>query len=1303
MQFTKKSRSAFLNFLRSKYSRLNGNLITNSLPYHILIDPSSCCQLRCSMCMDPTDPNRRIRNSTLMSPELYASLLDELGDNLFMISLYNWGEPLLNPHLSEFIELAKQHDIFVDINTNLALELTDNDLITLLRSGVDNIVVSIDGFSQATYGKYRLGGSFDQARRNITRLTMLRDQLALSTAITWKFLVFSFNEHEIAQAERYCQNFGITFARKEAIINVEAHPEWLPSYRQSDLERPNGGWPFTRSMAPDLKAAGREATCAWHYCYTSINADGSVSPCCAVADVKDDFGTVIPGKRTFADIWNGELFRKSRAVMAGHEAKELDILNPVCLHCAFPFLKDLSTGIDQFITARFREVYGASEPVLAAAFDRLSTGNGFKEYIEATPATLNDHSPVREKDSSIGSKDKVVPAHSEKLTTPSEMVTCGHGICSVCGADTEFTVKKAGFSLRETICGSCGASRRSRDLVTGILKTYGLDALGSLTDQLSGLTHLTIFEAQAEGPLHRVLRQLPDYRCAEFFDGIPLGSTNAAGVRCEDLERLTFADDSLDLVITQDVFEHVADPQAAFREIARVLKPGGCHIFTVPLHEGHNTLTRVEVINGQPVHLMPPVYHGDPLRATGSLVYTDFGNDLPDLLVPLGFATDIISQELFYTSEELPWIDNETSHTYYLQCRQRGELLVCLRYNSVVFRSNKLREGVHPVTDCSSTNIQSTSEAWESTQMSQPDSIMTAFERVIELFRHEEVPASLHVKAGEICYTINRLDMAHDLFRLASDRQPDCGEAINNLGVTAFHSGDYPTAEQHFYKALSVNPANWDARRNLADLYRCVPQLAERADAHFVYCPCCNGNFPGFIAGGPNLRPNAYCPRCGSLERHRLLWLYLKERTNFFTDRLKVLHIAPEKIYQDAFQALPNLDYVSADISSPLAMIMMDITDIPFDEKMFDVIICSHVLEHVPDDRKAMRELYRVLKPDGWGILQVPIDMNRDATFEDPTISDPAERQRLFGQDDHVRWYGRDYAERLKESGFNVSIEPFAREMAPDNVHRMGIISTEDIYRCSKQTVKHCQNIEPPIPPDKLRFMNETPEQFLEIGTALLKELQDYAGLTMTGRMLDIGSGDGRIAHAIIRSSKFHGEYTGIDNLANHIAWCQQNLTPINPRIRFEHLDIINDRYNPRGVIDPKSFVFPFGNAEFDVICLTSVFTHMYEDDIRRYLMEIRRMLAPHGTCYATFFIVDETCRQLLQTGKGTIPMPHTLNNHTFYHNQKDPLHAISFEGKWLNSFINSTGFSIRDIRYGTWCGRNVPNMYQDVVILQQN
>lgn len=1223
MKFNKKSRAAFVNFLRSKYARVNGDIATKAYPYHILMDPSSCCQLSCSMCQNPQDPSRRIRPQKLMSPELYTSLLGELGNNLFMISLYNWGEPLLNPHLAEFIVLAKDYDIYVDINTNLALELSDDALVSLLSSGVDNIVVSIDGFSQETYGSYRIGGSFELARRNITRLIMLRDRLALTTTITWKFLVFSFNEHEIALAEQYCKNFGITFARKEAIIDLELHPEWLPSYRQDDLKRPYGGWPFTRSTAVELKVAGREATCAWHYCYSSINADGSVSPCCAVPDAKDDFGAVIPGIRTFADVWNNELFRASRAIMAGRGDSSEP--SPICKHCPFPFLKDLSTGIDRFIIERFRELYGTLEPGLAMLFESLAAGTGFRELVDANPSLLYD-----------------APAETAPSPpmTPGQGIVSGHGTCAVCGEQTHFILKKPGFSLREAACASCGATQRNRDLATGILRAYGLDPDGSLVGQLAGLASLDIFEAQADGPVHRVLERLPSYVCAEFLDGVTPGTTGTGGVRCENLERLTFPDATFDLVITQDVFEHIANPHTAFREITRVLKPGGHHIFTVPLHEDRATVTRARMVDGQPEYLLPPVHHGDPLRSSGSLVYTDFGDDLPDMLATLGFDTGVAARSTFYRPEELPWIDDSRSHDEYVQYRQRGELLAYLRYNSIVFCSAKISGQSPAGTGCHAAKREPTNKNQEHGQMSVDDP-MAAFTRLIGLLCHENVPISVYLGAGEICYSINRFDMANELFKIATARQSINDTELCAVGRVAFAYGDHARAEHGFYKALSVNPANWDARRNLAELYRSVPQLTERLEPGFIHCPCCNGNFPSFIAGGPNLRPNACCPGCGSLERHRLLCLYLKTRTNFFTEKLKVLHVAPEKILQDIFKGLPNLDYVSADIASPLAMMKMDITDIPLDDDTFDVIICSHVLEHIPDDRKAMRELHRVLKRDGWAILQVPIDLNRAETYEDPTITDPAERQRLFGQDDHVRWYGIDYAQRLTNEGFAVTVDEYAKTLDLNEAQKMGLVATESIYFC-KATGKNDKHTT--AWPESTRNLVETVARDYSVAPCihgkdfifdfLLSRLPDeQAAVTQYFKRGDYSAAKlADMLHSCATSSdrplrllEFAAGYGSITrHFPNHLP-ASVRVTCCD--IHAEAVEFIRDRMGYPAVVStaiPEQLPIEPG---FDVIFALSFFSHMPEKTWSRWLYVLLGKLAPGGSLIFTTHGVSSLLR----------------------------------------------------------------------------
>ena len=171
---------------------------------------------------------------------------------------------------------------------------------------------------------------------------------------------------------------------------------------------------------------------------------------------------------------------------------------------------------------------------------------------------------------------------------------------------------------------------------------------------------------------------------------------------------------------------------------------------------------------------------------------------------------------------------------------------------------------------------------------------------------------------------------------------------------------------------------------------------------------------------GKNIRKNALCPGTLSLERHRLLWLFLERNTTFFNDKLKVLHFAPEQPFYKKFKSIKNWNYITCDLNSPLADIKADICKLPFKNFEFDLIICNHVLEHIDNDFKAMEEIYRVLKKNGIGILQVPIDESLSITFEDKTIIDPIKKSELFGQYDHVRKYGKDFYDRLKSVGFKV-------------------------------------------------------------------------------------------------------------------------------------------------------------------------------------------------------------------------------------------------------------------------------------------
>lgn len=192
-------------------------------------------------------------------------------------------------------------------------------------------------------------------------------------------------------------------------------------------------------------------------------------------------------------------------------------------------------------------------------------------------------------------------------------------------------------------------------------------------------------------------------------------------------------------------------------------------------------------------------------------------------------------------------------------------------------------------------------------------------------------------------------------------------------------------------------------------------------------------------------RENVLSPSTLSLERHRLLWLYLKKETDFFTAPLQVLHFAPEQIFYKYFRKLNNLDYVTTDLNSPLADVKADICNLPFEDNSFDVIFCNHVLEHVPDDTKAMQELYRILRKGGWGIFQIPQDLNRKETFEDDSITDKKERAKIFGQYDHVRIYGRDYFDKLRKIGFTVEEVDYTASLPASDIERFRLAQGEII------------------------------------------------------------------------------------------------------------------------------------------------------------------------------------------------------------------------------------------------------------------
>ncbi|WP_293298896.1 class I SAM-dependent methyltransferase [Allomuricauda sp.] len=223
-----------------------------------------------------------------------------------------------------------------------------------------------------------------------------------------------------------------------------------------------------------------------------------------------------------------------------------------------------------------------------------------------------------------------------------------------------------------------------------------------------------------------------------------------------------------------------------------------------------------------------------------------------------------------------------------------------------------------------------------------------------------------------------------------------------------------------------------------------------------VHCTICNSNYREFGIFGNTKRKNAQCHNCGSLERHRLVWKYIQDN-ELINHPMRLLHFAPEKVFYNLFSDVLEIEYFPCDLfphvynyKGKTKIMEVDITKIPFDDSSFDFILCNHVLEHIPNDQLAMSELFRVMRPGGFGIFQVPIDYNRETTYEDFSITTEKGRLKAFGRRDHVRWYGKDYKDRLANVGFEVKEDDFVNTFSKEEQFKYGFDTSEKIYHCRK-------------------------------------------------------------------------------------------------------------------------------------------------------------------------------------------------------------------------------------------------------------
>jgi MoaA/NifB/PqqE/SkfB family radical SAM enzyme len=303
-----KKAKAYLNILKLRLNmRLKREVVSN-YPVAAYIEPTLFCNLHCPAC--PTGLNLDLRPTASISEELFKSAIDEMGDYIFLLYMYNWGEPLLHKRTPEMIRYAKEKVVKIVLSTNLSIKLTDDYLERLVRSGLDKLIVSLDGVNAETYKHYRRNGKFDLVRENMRRIQETKRRLGLQTpSVEWQFLVFRHNEEEVEQARAQYKEWGadeINFGA--AIMPLEPHNQ---GFEPSTIPQYNMYHPEHMVQKETKRQLSGDRPCSWLYGAVVLNPNGKVSPCCAVASEKHDFGEFAAGDK-FSSVWNNKTYRRAR-------------------------------------------------------------------------------------------------------------------------------------------------------------------------------------------------------------------------------------------------------------------------------------------------------------------------------------------------------------------------------------------------------------------------------------------------------------------------------------------------------------------------------------------------------------------------------------------------------------------------------------------------------------------------------------------------------------------------------------------------------------------------------------------------------------------------------------------------------------------------------------------------------------------------------------------------------------------------------------------------------------------------------
>jgi MoaA/NifB/PqqE/SkfB family radical SAM enzyme len=341
---------AYWNWLRANLEMARRATRIKAKPLKLSIDVTNACQLGCPMC--PTGLKMQDRPIGNLNQGVFQDLLEEVGDFVFFVDFYNWGEPLLNKHIEEYVKIANQKKIWTTISTNLSLPLTEQRIQSLVESGLSELIISADGASQETYSTYRVGGDFELVTKNMQRFAQMKKSLGRKNPrLIWRYLVFSFNEHEMQKASDLAKELDldeIVFA--QPYVDYERFPDWIPKDRKFQMKSLQNYLEFQNVASNSEQKSQPEkyhSRCDWHYISAAMNVDGSIAPCCALFGKKNDFAS-FTGKEggSYMEGVNNEKYATVRNRFAGRIEDPIDL---VCENCPTPEIMNLGYNMNRIV------------------------------------------------------------------------------------------------------------------------------------------------------------------------------------------------------------------------------------------------------------------------------------------------------------------------------------------------------------------------------------------------------------------------------------------------------------------------------------------------------------------------------------------------------------------------------------------------------------------------------------------------------------------------------------------------------------------------------------------------------------------------------------------------------------------------------------------------------------------------------------------------------------------------------------------------------------------------------------------